>query len=90
MKVLWKLIQEGYTDYQSLAELSKLSERRVKRYVDRLFGFGYISAVEITDEPTYSLEKKTFKPKAKKCKGCGNTYVKDSQETVCPYCQKYN
>ena len=49
-----------------------------------------ISAVEITEEPTASFDKNTFKPKAKKCKGCGNTYVKDSQETVCPYCQRYN
>ena len=90
MKALWKLIQEGCSDYQSLAEHSKLSKRRTKRYVNRLFAFGYISAVEITEEPTASFDKNTFKPKAKKCKGCGNTYVKDSQETVCPYCQRYN
>ena len=90
MKQTWKLIQEGFTDYKSLAEKLKVSDRRVRRYIKRLFAFGYLSAVEITDEPIYGFAKKPFKPKAVTCKGCRNTYIKDSNEMECPYCKKYN
>ena len=90
MKQTWKLIQEGFTDYKSLSENLKVSERRTRRYVKRLFNFGYISSVEITDEPVYGFEKKALKPKAITCSGCKNTYIKDSNEMECPYCGKYN
>ena len=90
MKQAWKLIQDGFTDYKSLSENLKVSDRRTRKYVRRLFAFGYISAVEITDEPVYGFEKKRLKPKTLTCKGCGNTYIKDSNEMDCPYCGKYN
>jgi len=90
MKKTWALIQEGVTDYQSLSGKLKMSPRRTRKYVNRLFRFGYISAVEITEEPIYGFEKKTFEARPIKCEGCGGVYVKNTNDTECPYCNKYN
>jgi hypothetical protein len=89
MKKAFSLIANGATDYLSIAAGMKVRVRTAKRYVNRLFKFGYISSVDIDEEPIYS-EPVKFKAKSIKCKGCGGTYVKDSNEMECPYCGKYN
>ncbi len=89
MKKVYKEIQAGTCDIQTLSQKTKMSPRRVKYYLARLHRFDYISSISVSETPIYS---EPLQPTIVNvtCAGCGKYYVKQNGDNACPYCGRLN